>query len=206
MGVVVISGGIGSGKTTVCRVLNEIYGWPVYEADYKVKELYLSHPTLLADIENRLDINCRDEKGTFIPQILADKIFTDEEALAAVESLVFPELAVDFQRWKQGHPDAEFYVLESATILEKPELVGLGDFVVVVDAHMDVRIARAALRNGLSIDEITDRARMQKLMNSISSGDIPEVVDYVIDNNGSPSDLLLKIADLVDFLRKTKML
>lgn len=206
MCVVVISGGIGSGKTTVCRVLNETYGWPVYEADHKVKELYLSHPTLLTDIEKRLGLSCRDEIGTFIPQILAAKIFTDVESLAAVESMVFPVLAADFQKWKQEHPDTEFYVLESATILEKPELVSLGDFVVVVDAPMDVRTARAALRNGVSIDEIINRAKMQKLMNSISSGDIPEVVDYVIDNSGSPSDLVFKIAELVEFLRRTKML
>ena len=63
MGVIIISGGIGSGKSTVCKILRDQFGWPVYEADNRVKELYLQHDGLLNDIESALGESFRDEKG-----------------------------------------------------------------------------------------------------------------------------------------------
>ena len=71
MKVLVITGGIGSGKSMACRYLHSQYGWPVYEADTRVKELYASHPTLLSDIEAALGTDLRDADGVFNPKILA---------------------------------------------------------------------------------------------------------------------------------------
>ena len=52
MKVLIVTGGIGSGKSMVCSMLSKDYGYPVYEADKRVKELYLEHPRLMADIED----------------------------------------------------------------------------------------------------------------------------------------------------------
>lgn len=206
MKVVIISGGIGSGKSTVCRMLRDTYGWPVYEADNKVKALYREHPSLLSDIETALGESFRNDDGCFEPSVLASRIFKDPEALSEVERLVFPVLISDFKTWKSSFEDKDYVVLESATILEKPSLVELGDIVVVVDAPYDTRIQRAVRRDISKQDAVEVRASNQKLMNSISAGNIPDVVDYVIFNDGSFADLQSKVSDFVGNRLVTKML
>ena len=95
--VVIVTGGIGSGKSKVCRMLEEMYGYPVYEADRKAKELYVRYPELLAAIEKELDCRIRNEAGVFQPSLLAGRIFGDEDAITVVESLLFPYLMSDFK-------------------------------------------------------------------------------------------------------------
>lgn len=203
MKVVIISGGIGSGKSTVCNMLEQQYGWPIYEADKRVKELYLSHPSLLSSIETALGTVLRDEYGAFVPYLLADRIFSDKESLSAVESLVFPVLIEDFFRWKNEHTQNKIVILESATILEKPSLAGLGDFVVVVDAPVEVRIDRALARDcSASRESVTARVANQTLMNNISKGLVPSEVDYVIDNGNDLERLNENLKKCVEFLMK----
>ena len=183
MKVLVVSGGIGSGKSTVCRMLENDYGIPVYEADSRVKELYNELPSMLLKIEQTLGESFRNGDGDFQPALMAARIFSDPDALQLVESVVFPVLTDDFARWKEMHIDREFVALESATILEKPALSGLGDVTIVVDAPLELRIERAAARNGASEESVRDRARSQVLMNSISAGHVPSSVDYVLKND-----------------------
>jgi len=200
MKVLIVSGGIGSGKSTVCRMLESDYGFPVYEADRRVKELYHEHPSLLSDIEDSFGLSFRDAKGVFQPSLMAARIFSDPEALQKVESMVFPVLTEDFADWKHMNADKEYAVLESATILEKPALTGLGDVVIVVDAPLEQRIERAVARDGISADKVLDRIRTQKMMNSISAGEIPAEVDYVLKNDGSLPELSGSLHELVDNL------
>lgn len=197
MMVVVVTGGIGSGKSVVCRILNEKYGWPVYDADARVKQLYVSHPSLLADIECALGESFRDADGVFEPKALAGRIFSDSLALAMVERLVFPCLTEDFECWKEAYSASEHVVLESATILEKPQLRGLGDVYVLVDAPVDVRCARAASRDGVGPEEIMRRMSCQKMLNAFSDGRQSAQVDYVIGNDSTPENLVAKVDDLV---------
>lgn len=185
MKVLVITGGIGSGKSMACRYLRSQYGWPVYEADTRVKELYASHPTLLSDIEAALGTDLRDADGVFNPKILAGIIFHDDAALSKVESFVFPVLLDDFDIWKKTQEDCSFVILESATILEKPQLDGIGDYILLIDAPVDVRLSRASSRDGVSEDRVLQRMASQAMMNDISSGKIKAPADYVIVNDGS---------------------
>ena len=73
MRVLIVTGGIGSGKSTVCSMLSNDYGYPVYEADRRVKDLYLEHPSLLADIEEALGECFRNDDGVFQPARLANR-------------------------------------------------------------------------------------------------------------------------------------
>ena len=88
MKTVVITGGIGSGKSWACRYLSETFGWPVYDADTRVKELYGKSQMLLPSIEKRLGRSFRDESGIFCPAKLASVIFSNisfkEEVLPSV--------------------------------------------------------------------------------------------------------------------------
>lgn len=200
MKVVVVTGGIGSGKSAVCRYLSQRYGWPVYEADSRVKELYRTHPTLLNDIEEAIGVALRNSEGSFEPRLLANVIFSEPDALAKVEAMVFPILTEDFRQWNLLHEDCAFAVLESATILEKPQLKGMGDIVVLVDAPIDVRAGRAAVRDGVSEDLVRQRMASQRLMNDISTGMAESPADITILNVGTQVELEKKIDDLVKTL------
>lgn len=204
MGVVIISGGIGSGKSTVCGVLQAKYGWPVYDADNRVKELYLQHKDLLNDIEKALGESFRDENGIFRASALAARIFSDRTALETVESYVFPVLMEDFDSWRNGHADKEFVILESATIMEKPQLRGIGDCVVVVDAPVESRVERAALRGQTSKEVIRKRIECQPLMNSISEGNVPDDVDFIITNDSDLESLVEKVSPVAEAIMKRK--
>lgn len=197
MKVVVITGGIGSGKSSVCAYLEKAYGWPVYEADAKVKQLYVTHPSLLTDIENTLGFSLRDEAGDFKPSLLASVIFNDRDALIKVEDLVFPVLSEDFEHWKSQHSDRDFVILESATILEKPQLKGMGDVTVLIDAPLQLRQQRASLRDGVSAEMISRRMDSQTLMNDISSGKVESPAQYTVINDGTYDDLTQNIDNLV---------
>ena len=194
--IIVVTGGIGSGKSSVCRILKERYGFHIYEADSKVKQLYDIHPTLLDDIEEGLGRRLRDGNGRFKPSELSNVIFNDRSALEKVESLVFPTLKEDFRQWMNGHDDGKPTVFESATILEKPQFDGFGDTTVLVDAPYAIRLGRAAQRDG---DKAGVEARMshQKLMNSLSDGAEDMRIDHVIDNSGTEDELTAKIDDFV---------
>ncbi|MBO7191838.1 MAG: dephospho-CoA kinase [Bacteroidales bacterium] len=189
MEILVVTGGIGSGKSEVCRILHEEFGCGVYNADRRVKQLYDVHPTLLEDIESMTGVGMRDEDGRFVPSRLSALIFSDRKILEAVERLVFPALKDDFCKWKESYAADDFVVLESATIMEKPELDGFGDKIIVVDAPMSERMERASVRDGVTKESICARMQNQKMMNSISEGDIVPEVDYVIHNTGSLEDL-----------------
>ena len=189
MDVLVVTGGIGSGKSEVCSIISKVFSCGVYEADRRVKSLYDIHPSLLSDIECLLGCSLRGEDGNFKPACLAERIFSDRDALEAVEALVFPALMEDFGRWSRDHDSDRFVVFESATILEKPQFEGFADKVIVVDAPFQVRLERACRRDGLSEDAVRSRMINQVLMNRMSEGIISDGVDAVIMNDGDMDDL-----------------
>ena len=189
MKVLVVTGGIGSGKSEVCRML-AANGFPLqYDADRRAKELYSERPALLDDIEKSLGISCRDKEGRFIPAALAERIFSDSSALAKVEELLFPVMMDDFMAFASRAEEDEYVVFESATILEKPYFDGFGDMILLVDAPLTVRMRRAAARDGVSTDRVMARMRNQKLMNALSDGASDPRVDHILWNDGSREDM-----------------
>lgn len=189
MEILVVTGGIGSGKSEVCRILQETYGCGVYNADERVKMLYDVHPTLLNDIEAMLGESLRNAEGRFVPSRLSARIFSDRGLLKRVEKLVFPALMDDFNAWADKHAGDRFVVFESATVLEKPEFKGFGDKVILVDSLVETRLERACLRDSAPRESIYARMLNQKMMNSISDGETEPDVDAVIHNLGTLSDL-----------------
>jgi dephospho-CoA kinase len=198
MKVVVVTGGIGSGKTSACRFLADEYGWPVYSADDKVKELYYRFPDIVRKIEAELDGCFTDGQGHFVPALLAAVIFSDPDALMKVEEIVFPKLTEDFAEWKSGQSGSDYVILESATILEKPTLRNLGDITILVDAPVDVREKRAAERDGSSLEAVRRRMKNQQLMNSISYGLTAADVDYILLNDSTEDKLYEKLRNIVE--------
>lgn len=202
MTVIVVTGGIGSGKSEVCKILADSGLDFQYNADMRVKRLYYEHPTLLTDIEAKLKCSLRDESGHFVPSILARIIFNDKHAMDIVESLVFPVLIEDFQTFCNNAEDRSFVVFESATILEKEQFKGFGDITILVDAPFDVRMDRACLRDNADKETVMARMRSQTLMNALSQGLTDDRIDAVIVNDGTLEDLERRTKKVISSFRK----
>lgn len=182
--VVAITGGIGSGKSEVCRIFAESGFTSQYNADARAKALYSEYPALLESIENELGESFTDQDGNFMPQRLAARIFNDKEALKTVEGLLFPVMMEDFAAFAKAG-NVAMVVFESATMLEKPQFDGFADKVILVDAPFETRLGRACARDGASREAVLARMRAQTLMNELSDGGSDPRVDYVIMNDST---------------------
>ena len=187
MKTVILTGGMGSGKSAVCAVL-KARGVPVYDSDSRTKSLYDRDPALVGALEAALGIGLRAADGRLDRAKLASLIFQDPALKAAVEAIVHPAVLADFRRWKRWHRPkgwtygpVPFVVLESAIILSCPVFDGVGDRTVLVDASEEVRLARAVARDGSAPEAVLRRIRQQRF-------DLSRV-DAVIPNDGSLEDL-----------------
>lgn len=189
--VIVITGGIGSGKSEVCRILREMGFCVQYNADTRAKALYEEHPSLLADIESTLGCSLRDEDGRFVPARLAARIFNEPNSLELVEARLFPVMMDDFASFA-GNCGERVVVFESATVLEKPQFEGFGDKIVLVDAPFEVRLERACRRDGAEPEKVLARMHNQKLMNELSAGGEDPRIDCRIVNDCSLDELVCR--------------
>ena len=104
--------------------------------------------------------------------------------------------------WKHEHSEAEYVIFESATILEKPGLKGIGDVTVLIDAPVDARVERAALRDGADAGKVRSRMAAQSMMNAISDGLAESPTDFVVMNGSSEEDFHDKLYDLAEKIIK----
>ena len=177
---VIVTGGIGSGKSAVCALLRE-RGIPVYDSDARTKELYERKPGLVERLEQALGLPLKGADGRLDRKALAGRIFSDTAARETLEAIVYPEVLADFKDWRDRQQDVPFVVLESAVILSKPVFDGVAQAVVLVTAREDVRLRRVMGRDALT--EAAVRARM-------AAQEIPEgKVSAFIANDGSPEEL-----------------
>lgn len=169
-----VTGGIGSGKSTVCRLLAE-RGVPVYDSDSEAKRLMGEDPMLRAAlIEAFGSETFRD--GVLNRRYLADTVFRDRERLGRLEALVHPCVKRDFERWAAEHAADPYVVLECA-ILYESGMDAAVDRVVAVVAPEELRFVRVNARDGASAEEIRRRMAAQ-----LSDDALRERADYTIVN------------------------
>ena len=168
MKTVILTGGMGSGKTAVSALLRA-RGVPVYDSDSRTKTLYDRDPVLVGRLETVLGTGLRASGGRLDRAKLASLIFSDAERKAAVEAAVHPAVLEDFRRWKRWqrpkgwrYGPVPFVVLESAIILSCPVFDGVGDRTVLVEAPEEVRLARAVARDGSDPEAALRRIRSQR--------------------------------------------
>ena len=123
MKTLLVTGGIGSGKSAVCAYLQE-RGIPVYDSDGAVKRLYREDPDLLASLEARFGIPLRQSDGSLDRRRLAGLLFSDPAALAQLEAVVHPAVLRDFLAWR-SRQNAPMVALESAIAQQKPLFDGV---------------------------------------------------------------------------------
>lgn len=178
MKVVGLTGGIGSGKTTVGNIFKRL-GIPVYDSDSRAKALYTENADLRKRVEEEFgaDIYYKDQIDR---AKLAAIVFQDKSKLEVLNGLVHPVLNFDFEHWANSQ-EASYVIREAAILLESGGYK-VCDAIVVVTADESIRIARVRVRDGATPEQV--KARIQ---NQWSDQKRLEYADYEIRNNGEES-------------------
>jgi dephospho-CoA kinase len=152
-----LTGGIGSGKTTVAKIF-ELLGIPVYYADDAAKRIMNEDEELKTAIQKQFGKDAYDNEGldrTF----LSAKVFTDPVQLEILNSLVHPATIRDAAKW-MSQQKTSYTIKEAALIFESGSAEHL-DYVIGVYAPTQLRIKRAMERNHLGYEEVTQRINKQ---------------------------------------------
>jgi dephospho-CoA kinase len=175
-----VTGGIGSGKSEVCRVF-ESCGAVVFSADPLARAIIESDPAVKSRLRRLFGDEIYLPEGFLNRKLLARIIFTDPEAQARVNEAVHPAVIERLRkeiRRERELAGAPAVVVEAALIFEA-KMEEMFDYIVVVEADDASRIARVTARDGVSADEVRDRMRSQLAPERKAAK-----ADFVIRNTG----------------------
>lgn len=174
-----ITGGIGSGKTTVCKIFSTL-GVPVYYADDRGKELMNTDPEIRRQLITLFGDAAYTEHG-LDRKYIAEKVFSDKGLLQQLNALVHPAVFKDSFDWFQRH-QADPYVLYEAAILFETGSYKMMDKMITVVAPLEVRIERTMQRDAVSRDEVLERVDKQ-----LSDEEKIKMSDFIIYNDQKES-------------------
>ena len=175
-----VTGGIGSGKTSVCRVFT-ILGIPVFSTDHEARKIMNNDKGIIQGINS---IAGKDlyHNGDLDRKELASLIFNNNALLEKVNSLVHPIVFDHFSRWRKEQT-APYVILEAAILFESGAS-NLVDKIVTIVAPIEERLNRVIQRNTLSRDQVLERMR-----NQMDDESRIKLSDYVIYN--SENDMII---------------
>jgi len=169
-----ITGGIGSGKSTVAHVF-EVLGIPVYYADKEAKKMMNEDEELKEQIIREFG-NAAYQNGMLNRQHLASIVFADKEKLEVLNALVHPATIRHGLQWmeRQGTP----YVIKEAALIFESGSQEYLDYVIGVSAPLHLRLQRAMQRDRISREEVLGR-----MQNQIQEDIKMRLCDFVIKND-----------------------
>jgi len=170
-----ITGGIGSGKSTVCKVF-ELLGIPVYYADTAAKEIMHTDGELKLSIQTHFGENIYGPDGKLDRATLGKIVFNDKERLALLNSLVHPATIKHSDEWSKRQ-NAPYTIKEAALMFESESFHHL-DKVIGVFAPQPLRIQRVMKRDNVTREEVLARISKQ-----IDENIKMRLCDYVIHND-----------------------
>lgn len=175
-----ITGGIGSGKTTICRLF-ELLGIPVYFADVEAKKLMVSDARLMEQIREHFGDEAYTAAGQLNRQYLSKLVFNDQAKLNLLNSLVHPAVEKHAQQWHHSQAGVPYTLKEAALIFESGSYQHL-DRVINVYAPLEIRIARVVKRDQVSREEV-----LARISNQWPEEDKLALSDHVIINDNTLS-------------------
>ncbi|SHG24998.1 dephospho-CoA kinase [Flagellimonas flava] len=173
MKVVGLTGGIGSGKSTVAQMFRDL-GVPVYDSDLEAKQLMVSSQRLKSDIIELLGTNAYVE-GELNRSYIATKVFTNIDLLQQLNGLVHPAVKSHFKDWTLAQKSP--YIIQETALIYENESQDQYDKVIVVTAPKDIRLKRVMDRDGSNEKEVLDRMR-----NQMDEERKVELADFIILN------------------------
>ena len=152
-----ITGGIGSGKSMVCKVFS-VLGIPVFHADVEAKQLYTHDEQLAQWIRKRFGEEVY-AGGQFRPKVLAGKVFGFPEALAELNREVHPRIRAKAARWREQQQGA-YTLTEAALMMESGSYADYHE-IVLVEAPLAIRLKRIIDRDGVNEQQALQRIQSQ---------------------------------------------
>ena len=153
-----ITGGIGSGKSLVCKLF-KILKVPVFEADLVAKDLLDHNGTIKNELIHLFGREICTAEQTIDRKKLASIIFNDNLALQKVNSIIHPKVKDSFFEWVANQDTP--YILHEAAILFESGFYRLMDFNILITADRELRISRVMKRDGVDREEVLKRMRQQ---------------------------------------------
>ena len=190
MKLIGLTGGIGSGKSTVAGLFRTL-GIPVYESDQRAKVLMQTSAKLRAEIIALFGIEAYDADNTLNRAWIASKAFTNPALLQQLNDIVHPAVFIDLNEWmnQESQQHAPYLIQESALLFEE-QLEKRFTAIILVVASEEIRIARVMSRDCVTKEDVVKRINNQL-------PDIKKIPasDYIIYNDGDRS-LIDQVMDI----------
>jgi dephospho-CoA kinase len=168
-----LTGGIGSGKSTIAKMFREL-DVPVYDSDIEAKILMTTSPQLKREITSLLG-EAAYKEGELDRTYIASKVFSDQNILKKLNAIVHPAVREHFEQWR-GLQNAPYVIQETALIFENG-MEDYYDYVILVKAPVELRLKRVMERDG--VEESDVRKRMDQQVSDILKID---KANFIIEN------------------------
>ena len=174
-----ITGGIGCGKSYVSAKMR-LRGIPVYDSDTRAKLITATNPVIKMELTRLVGptLYCPCGCGVMQKEVLAGFIFGNPDNLAKVNAIIHPRVKDDFRQWADTQKGKDFCILESAILFESG-FESEVDFMVSVDAPLELRIQRCMER-----DKTTREAVLERINNQMHQAEKCRMADFMIVNDG----------------------
>ncbi|MCJ8153538.1 dephospho-CoA kinase [Chryseobacterium sp. SSA4.19] len=179
--VIGLTGGIGSGKTTVARFIEE-FGFPVYYSDERAKAIVNENDGLKLRIKALLGDEAYDEHGLYDRKSVSEKVFNDKELLHQLNEIIHPAVRIDFEDWLKKQ--TKYLVFKETALLFELKLNQQCYKSLLITAEDNIRIKRVMDRDSKTYREV--QAIMEKQM---PEKDKIKLADCIIYNNTNIDDL-----------------
>ena len=173
-----ITGGIGSGKTTVCRIF-ESFNVPIYYADDRAKWLMVNNEFLINGIQQLFGNEAYFDDGTLNRNHISTIAFKNSSKLLELNALVHPFVIKDSEIWYNSLKNIPYAIKEAALLIESGGYKQL-DQLIVVTAPLEERIRRVMLRDSAEREAV--EARIAKQM---PEAEKVALADFIIENDGT---------------------
>ena len=189
-----ITGGIGSGKTTVCKVF-DVLGVPIFYADTEAKNMMVEDDLLIEAIKLTFGEESYFEDGKLNNKHIASIVFNNEAELAKLNALVHPAVFRAFDKWEANVNANAPYTLKEAALLFESGSYKMCDTTILVTAPTDVKINRVMQRDNSTAEQV--KARMDKQM---SDDEKAKMANHFIMNDETHSIIEQVLALHKEFL------
>ena len=189
-----LTGGIGSGKTTVSNFLLE-YGIPVYNSDSQGKKLMNTNLELINDIVNIFGESVYNN-GVLNTNLLSSIVFSDPEKIKQLNNLVHPKVAEDFNQWVEKNNNQPILIKEAAILIESGAYLNMDKIILVISKKSN-RIKRVSKRDNSDFESIEKRINFQ-----LTDDEKIQYADYIIENNSSLDDLKHEVLRVINEINK----
>lgn len=193
-----ITGGIGSGKTTVCKVF-EVLGIPVFYADTAAKQVMVNDSLLVEGIKAAFGNESYFEDGSLNNKYLAAIVFNNADELNTLNQIVHPAVFRAFETWVKKIPASVPYVLKEAALLFESGSYQMCNYNILVNAPLTTKLARVMQRDGVTEAQV--KARMDK---QFTDQQKLKMADYFIENTENRS-VIMQVLDLHQQFKSIKL-